>query len=69
MKKLQIVLATAAILLLSGCQTLGIYTGDEYFYLDKGTPMSCREPAPYRGGNCKSILDWTKERFSTITIQ
>lgn len=40
------------------CQTIGVYTGDEFYYTENGKFYSCREPAPYKGGNCRLEIDW-----------
>lgn len=42
--------------LLSSCATT--YTGNEYYYTEGTTSWTCREPAPYEGGNCKPEGEW-----------
>lgn len=48
--------ALAAALLMAGCAH--VYTGDEYYYDRDGQHYSCREPAPYLGGNCRLLEEW-----------
>lgn len=36
----------------------GRYTGDESYYTEKGVAWSCREPAPFKGGNCRIESSW-----------
>lgn len=45
--------------LAAGCGTAGRYTGDEYYYTGAdGVLWSCREPAPWQGGNCRVESQW-----------
>lgn len=50
--------ALACALALSACSTIGRYTGDEFYYAENGVHWSCREPKPYRGGNCRPEAAW-----------
>lgn len=36
------------------------YTGQEYYFQVNGINWSCREPAAYKGGNCKPESEWDK---------
>jgi len=58
MTKLLASIATA--MLLTACTTPGgRYTGMTYYYTDKaGIDHSCREPTPWRGGNCRPLTEW-----------
>lgn len=45
-------------LALSACVS-GRYTSNEHYYTaPDGVRWSCREPAAYRGGNCRPEADW-----------
>lgn len=60
--------ALAALLMLAalmaGCATAGRYTGDEYYFTQDGVNWSCREPAPFKGGNCKPVSQWPNKGLS-----
>lgn len=48
----------AAGLILASCATTGRYTGNTFYYSDAGAVWSCREPEPWRGGNCRPDGQW-----------
>lgn len=53
-------------ILLGGCAAQRGYLGNETIYYDstQNTLISCREPAPYPGGNCQRIADWATNSAS-----
>jgi hypothetical protein len=51
--------ALTAAVLTAGCTVAGrSYTGDEFYYTQDGINYTCREPKPYRGGNCRRADQW-----------
>ena len=66
MKYLAIILATTLV----SCATPRLsemYTGPSFYY-DRadGEKMECRNPAPWRGGNCFSIVEWEAKRNAKL---
>lgn len=51
-----LVLCVMALVLL-GCSSTR-YTGDTGYYWERGTLYSCREPEPFKGGNCMVDREW-----------
>ena len=66
MKRVERTLALAALLMLTACVTSGQrYTGDTQYYWADEQPRdgvlelwSCREPHPFRGGDCLPDAEW-----------
>lgn len=56
--KLKIIPLVAVLFVIVSCVSTGKYTGSEYYYTVDGVNWSCREPKPYKGGNCKPFNDW-----------
>ncbi len=49
----------ASMLLVAGC-AMNKYTGQSFYYNLNNTPMECREPEPWKGGNCRPSALWEK---------
>ena len=52
--------ALALLISITGCAGLR-YTGSEFYYTTPdGVHWSCREPKPFKGGNCRPEALWPK---------
>ena len=55
---LRMILIMAVLMAVTSCADPNRYTGNSYYYWQGNVLYSCRDPEPYRGGNCQPDDDW-----------